>query len=180
MAKAPSKAKQAQLKVGVDIGLTVHYDMDMLKNIIKVCKEANRRHIRYGWIDKTKYSEGKNKGLYVATVAYWQEYGTYGGKHIPERPYFRQTKNVIRSEAREDIKKYFRTLCRGLSGDARLETMAKGFKITYMNVVGSQIHKKLAASTIRIKGKTYQLDHTGKLLSDFNAKVFKKGIDTIK
>lgn len=165
-----------------DIKLDITFDMKLFKSIYSEARKARNRHIRFGWINGTKYSDKKNKGLYVATVAYWQEFGTtHNGKaHIPARPYFRQFNNIVRSSYTAQIKNYFTAVCRGVDSYYVLESVKTQLVSDYRKVVSTQIHAKLKPSTIRIKGHSYQMDATGLLLSDFDAKIVNKAISNKK
>lgn len=180
---ATSKKVLRQQAQGVFVNLDIDFDDSYLKNIRKACKKGNVRHIRFGWIDKKKYPSGhKNEGTYIASVAYWQEFGTMGenGVHIPPRPYFRQLVNKVKFGYNEEIKKYFQSLCIGLVDNITLISLATEITKDYNEVVLSQSNKKLSPITIRIKGHTYQLDDTGVMLTSFKAKVFQQSFENIK
>jgi len=180
---ATSKKVLRQQAQGVFVNLDIDFDDSYLKNIKRACKKGNVRHIRFGWIDKKKYPSGhKNEGTYIASVAYWQEFGTTGesGVHIPPRPYFRQLVNKVKFGYNEEIKKYFQSLCTGLVDNITLISLATEITKDYNEVVLSQSNKKLSPITIRIKGHTYQLDDTGVMLTSFKAKVFQQSFENIK
>ena len=180
---ATSKKVLRQQAQGVFVNLDIDFDDSYLKNIKRACKKGNVRHIRFGWIDKKKYPSGhKNEGTYIASVAYWQEFGTMGenGEHIPPRPYFRQLVNKVKFGYNEEIKKYFQSLCTGLVDNVTLISLATEITKDYNEVVLSQSNKKLSPITIRIKGHTYQLDDTGVMLTSFKAKVFQQSFENIK
>ena len=180
---ATSKKVLRQQAQGVFVNLDIDFDDSYLKNIKRACKKGNVRHIRFGWIDKKKYPSGhKNEGTYIASVAYWQEFGTRGesGVHIPPRPYFRQLVNKVKFGYNEEIKKYFQSLCTGLVDNITLISLATEITKDYNEVVLSQSNKKLSPITIRIKGHTYQLDDTGVMLTSFKAKVFQQSFENIK
>ena len=178
-----SKKVLRQQAQGVFVSLDIDFDDSYLKNIKRACNKGNVRHIRFGWIDKKKYPSGhKNEGTYIASVAYWQEFGTMGenGEHIHPRPYFRQLVNKVKFSYNEEIKKYFQSLCTGLVDNITLISLATEITKDYNDVVLSQSNKKLSPVTIRIKGHTYQLDDTGVMLTSFKAKVFQQSFETIK
>lgn len=184
---ATSKKVLRQQAQGVFVNLDIDFDDTYLKNIKKACKKGNVRHIRFGWIDKKKYPSGhKNEGTYIASVAYWQEFGTISkngdedSEHIHPRPYFRQFVNKVKFGYNEEIKKYFQSLCTGLVDDTKLTSLATYITYDYFVVVSSQSHKKLSPITIRIKGNSYQLDDTGVMLDSFKAKVFQQSFENIK
>ena len=129
-----SKKVLRQQSQGVFVNLDIDFDDSYLKNIRKACKKGNVRHIRFGWIDKKKYPSGhKNEGTYIASVAYWQEFGTMGenGEHIHPRPYFRQLVNKVKFSYNEEIKKYFQSLCTGLVDNLTLISLATEIKKDY-------------------------------------------------
>ena len=75
----------------INVDFKVVEDMSGLKRVLKSVNAAHQRQIRFGWIDKKKYpSTHRSRGLYVAQVAFWQEYGT---SKFAARPYFRQLIN---------------------------------------------------------------------------------------
>lgn len=51
--------------------------------------------VKVGFLENATYPTD-NGGLPVATVAFWQEFGTHGKRPIPSRPYFR---NMIEDQA---------------------------------------------------------------------------------
>lgn len=180
---ATSKKVLRQQAQGVFVNLDIDFDDSYLKNIKRACKKGNVRHIRFGWIDEKKYPSGhKNEGTYIASVAYWQEFGTMGenGEHIHPRPYFRQLVNKVKFGYNEEIKKYFQSLCTGLVANSTLISLATEITKDYNEVVLSQSNKKLSPITIRIKGHTYQLDDTGVMLTSFKAEVFQQSFENIK
>ena len=178
-----SKKVLRQQAQGVFVNLDIDFDDSYLKRIKKACNKGNVRHIRFGWIDKKKYPSGhKNEGTYIASVAYWQEFGTIGenGEHIHPRPYFRKLVNKVKFGYNEEIKKYFQSLCTGLVDNITLISLATEITKDYNEVMLSQSNKKLSPITIRIKGHTYQLDDTGVMLTSFKAKVFQQSFENIK
>ena len=179
---ATSKKLLRQQAQGVFVNLDIDFDDSYLKRIKRACNKGNVRHIRFGWIDKKKYPSGhKNEGTYIASVAYWQEFGTMGenGEHIHPRPYFRQLVNKVKFSYNEEIKKYFQSLCTGLVDNITLISLATEITKDYNEVVLSQSNKKLSPITIRIKGHTYQLDDTGVMLTSFKAEVFQQSFENI-
>ena len=67
---------------------------------------SNAKHVQVGVIDNSKYPDGTS----VASVAFWNEYGTRknGKEWIPPRPFFRDTiknqKDAWANLARQGIK----------------------------------------------------------------------------
>lgn len=169
------------------MGITfkIDEDLDFLKQMTKELKQLNNRHIRFGWINGKGYPSGHdNAGLSVAQVANWQEFGTIGGQGngvgIPPRPYFRQTINMIRNKYYDKIALVYQASLYGRSSDPMLTRLSQEFVKDYHESVTKQNHKSLANYTIEIKGHRYQMDHTGVMLDNFEAKVFKQNIKNIK
>lgn len=162
--------------IGVDF--KVIEDMSGLKRVVKSVNAAHQRQIRFGWIDKKKYpSNHRSRGLYVAQVAFWQEYGT---SKFSARPYFRQLINKVKREFHSDIVSYYQQAINGHVNDQLLQTMANEINYKFHSHVSRQVNKPLSDTTIRIKGHDFQLDDSGLLLNSFNAKVFKQNFENIK
>lgn len=153
----------------------MEFDTTVLDNIYKAAKQAHTKHIRFGWLDGKKYpATHKNKGLPIAQVAQWQEYGTH---NIPARPYAAISIYKTANESLEDIKDYFLAVCRGSYDVSYLNNIVARGKKTFSDTVMNQGEKSLSPTTIRIKGHDFQLDHTGYLLQNFDAKVYKTNFE---
>lgn len=173
-----SKARIRQLAQGVDVDLNIIEDLSGFENLIKACKKAHNRQIRFGWLEKKKYPADKNKpSLYVAQVAFWQEFGT---ERFVARPYFRQLINQVKYRFNGDIKNFMTDVVHGVVSEQKLLNLANEIEYSYHSTVSRQQYKKLSPITIRIKGHDFQLDNTGVMLNSFKAKVFHQNIENIK
>ena len=173
-----SSARIKQLDQGVDVDLQITEDLTGFKNLIKACKKAHKRQIRFGWLEKKRYPAAKNKpSLYVAQVAFWQEFGT---SRFVARPYFRQLINQVKYRFNDDIRWFLKGVTEGIVDDQQLLNLANEIDYTYHATVSRQQYKKLSPITIRIKGHDFQLDNTGVMLNSFKAKVFYQNIDNVK
>lgn len=160
----------------------IEEDRSGFNRLVKASKTLNQRHIRFGWINGKKYPSGhKNAGMEIAYIAHLQEYGYRGDSaNIPARPYFRQTINKIRYGYNGSIRKVFMATLNGLTDTMELNRLATEFKKDYYEQVARQNHKSLANYTVKIKGHRYQMDHTGVMLTNFEAKVYKQSQNNIK
>lgn len=158
---------------GVQVG--VEYDFTGLKDLLATINVVNNRHIKVGWINKTKH---KNSGFYVGELARMQEFGTTtkDGKNIPARPYFRQSMPDIEKIMISKSREVFKNLLAGKSFDSSLETLGYESKIAFHNSVMKQNMKALADITIDKKGHAFQWDETGQMLQSFTYKVFKSSL----
>lgn len=149
-------------------------DLQGIKNLEKYCRTINKRHIRFGWYEGKKYpASHENSGIPIAQVAYWQEYGSSsGGRNIPSRPYFRQTKNIVKNSYNSQIKSIFLTGIFGNDMSGGLNRMADSIVLDYQKTVAKQNNKKLSAYTIALKGHTYQMFDSGVMMANFKAKVY--------
>ena len=160
------------------ITFKIDEDFSALKRLEKSVKQLNSRHIRWGWIDYKKYpSNGKKNTVSVAQVANWAEYGTVKQQ---ARPYFRQAINKSRYSYNGQIKEIFQKSLIGLVDHIGLQILAENLVADYHESVLKQNYAKLKEYTVTIKGHTYQMDHTGLLLTSFKAKVYKQNINAIK
>lgn len=158
-------------------------DTSALDRLVKSCKQLNSRHIRFGWLNGKNYPSGHhNAGMKIAYIASLQEYGYMGADaaEIPSRPYFRQTINKIRRSYYEKIRKIFLSSLNGLTDNMAIQQLATEFQKDYYEQVAKQNHVSLADYTVLIKGHRYQMDHTGVMLTNFESKVYKQSIDSIK
>lgn len=157
------------------VDFKIDFDMSGLNNVIKAAQQAHTKHIRFGWLNGKRYpATHKNKGLPIAQVAQWQEYGTH---NIPSRPYASVSIYKTAFESLDDIKAYFISVCNGSYNVTPLNSIAARGKKTFSDTVMNQGEKSLSPTTIRIKGHNFQLDHTGYLLQNFDAKVYKTNFE---
>lgn len=167
----------------LDVKLDIKFDDLKLRQIVKACTTGNSRHIRFGWLDRKRYpNDSRHKGIYVATVAYFQEYGTRknGKLYIPPRPYLRLTKNKVRYGYNSKIKEYFQSLCNGVVDITKLNTISEEIKKDYHEAVLTQQYRRLAERTVEYKGHGYQMDETGLLLTSFSSRVYKQNFEYIR
>lgn len=147
------------------------------------CRKLNRRHIRFGWYEGRNYpASHENKGLSIAQVAYWQEYGMrgQGGKSIPSRPYFRQAIITVQNGYNTRIKNMFLTGIFGNDIDTHLNKIATSIVSDYQKSVALQNHEKLSDVTVKIKGHSYQMLDSGVMMANFKARVYKQKQEHIK
>lgn len=164
-------------KYGNCVELTIEEDYSGLQDIYKAAKKAHTKHIRFGWLNGKKYpSSHKNKGLSIAQVAEWQEYGTH---NIPARPYAMTNFLQMTSKALPDIKDYFLSVCNGKYDVSHLNKISKDGKKNFSDLVINQGFTPLSKITIRIKGHDFQLDDTGHLLQNYDVKVYHRNINKI-
>jgi len=155
----------------------IEFDISGIKAIKEAARKASTKHLRFGWLDGKKYpASHKNAGLYVAQVAQWQEYGT---KNIPARPYAMLAFMKTKTTSLPLIQEYFKDVCNGVYNEGRLQEIAKDGKKNFKDGVMNQGFKALSATTIKIKGHSFQLDHTGFLLNNYDVKVYKTSVDKI-
>ncbi len=172
------------------ISFTTELDLTKVDEIVKACKVAHNKHIRFGWINGKKYPRGSgNINLHIAQVAAWQEFGTQAnglplykggnGNGIPARPYL--TKSFLKTidAVKPDIENYFKDVCKGVYKEEHLKKISETGKKQYYDLVAAQGFKGLADLTIKLKGHAIQMDETGILLKNFDVDVFKTNIDKI-
>lgn len=156
----------------------VELDFSGLTRLEKSVKQLNSRHIRWGWLDSKKYpSTNGRASVSVAQVANWAEYGTV---KQPPRPYFRQAIYKSAYDYNDQIKEIFRDSLKGLVNHISLNKLANDLVKDYHESVLKQNFRSLAEYTVTVKGHTYQMDHTGLMLSSFKARVYKQSIDAVR
>lgn len=168
----------------MEFTFSIDSDLKQLKNIEKSCRTLNKRHIRFGWYEGKNYpASSENRGLSIAQIAYWQEFGLAGDEDspsIPSRPYFRQSINRIRRDSNKQIKYLFTASLHGRDPTNQLQKLADSFVTQYHSSVARQNYKSLAPYTISIKGHAYQMVDSGIMASNFKARVFRQSQQTIK
>ena len=163
---------------GNGFDLDVKIDTSVLDKIQKDLVVAANKHVRIGWVDKKTYpAKGKNRGITVAQVASWMEFGT---KHIYPRPSLSMTLGEVRTKSRPIIGEYLKDVIKGGNGTSKLLEIANIAKTSHKDVVMRQGFRSLSPITIRIKGHDFILDQTGLMLNSFDAKVYKTNIDKIR
>lgn len=162
------------------VTLTINQDLSGFKNLKKELNKLKSRHIKFGWINGKKYpASHKNAGKYIASIAVLQEYGF---DKIPRRAYFRQMINTIKhsSKYRSDIGEIFVSALHGNLDESKLNKLAQELPKDYNESVLRQNKKPLAEYTVSIKGHTFQMDHTGYMLTNFSSKVFKQSVEAVR
>ncbi len=115
--------------------LKITSDLSKLKDLERHCRTLNKRHIRFGWYEGKNYpADHDNRGISIAQVAYWQEYG-YGA--IPSRPYFRQAVNKVKRGTRGQIKTIFLTGIHGNNISSGLQRLADSIVLEYQKSVAT-------------------------------------------
>lgn len=151
-----------------------------LDQMVKSLKQINSRHIRFGWLDGKIHP--KSGGLTIAQVAHFQEYGVRisDTASIPSRPYFRQAINKIRYAYYNKIRAVYVSALNGSLDESVIATLSREVVKDYNESVLKQNYRKLSEYTISIKGHSFQMDHSGVMLQNFKAKVYRQNIDAIK
>lgn len=175
-------ARHQKKNQAVSFSSNVELDITNLNQILSACKKAHTKHIRFGWINGRKYADKKNKGLYVATVARWNEFGTSsnglplfngGNGGMVARPSLSQTFYFVEGGLKPLIEKHFKDICRGVYSKTNLEVMNRHIEKSFSDVVVNQNFASLSDITIKLKGHSFILEGTtGKLLSNFESKTF--------
>lgn len=162
----------------LDTDFKLTLDTQGIKNLEKYSRTLNKRHIRFGWYEGKNYpADHDNKGISIAQVAYWQEYG-YGA--IPSRPYFRQAMNKVKRGTRSQIKTIFLTGIHGNNISGGLQKLADSIVLEYQKSVATQNYKSLKDYTIKLKGHTYQMYDSGVMMGNFKARVYHQNQAHIK
>lgn len=166
-----------KINYGADVELEIEMDTKMLDTVYKQVVSASKKHLRYGCLDKKKYpASHKNKGMYIAQIAEWQEYGTF---NVPARPYamvnFLQQTSLIMPL----VSNYFKSACYGQTDITILNKIAESGRKGYKDLVMAQGFERLSDTTIRLKGHDFQMDHSGYLLNNYNVKVYATSFDKI-
>lgn len=170
-------SRYMQRKYGNGMTVTIEEDYSGLAAVLDAAKKAQARHIRFGWLNGKRYpSSHKNRGMYIAQIAEWQEYGTH---NIPSRPYAMLNFLQMTTKAIPDIEKYFKSVCSGYFDDSHLDKIAEDGKKNFASIVMGQQFARLSKVTIRIKGHSFQMDDTGYLLHNYEGKVFKRDLKKI-
>lgn len=150
--------------------LEIDYDFTDLQTLHKNINKLNNRHIKVGWLKAKKHKGSK---MYLAELAYMQEYGT---KKIPARPYVRQTMKDWGNILRVDSSNVFENLITGRNFESEIDKIGYKSKIAFHNSVMKQNMRKLAAWTVSKKGHAFQWDDTGQLLHNFDYQVYKSSL----
>lgn len=152
---------------------SIQYDDRVLRRILRNLEKINRVEVRYGWWDRKRYPRRhRARGLSIAQIAYFNEFGTFsnGKRHIPPRPYLTQTGLMLPHLIKSDIIAYFR--------DA---IFSEHFTTVALSSIPAKVHsafeaivgtgKALSQKTVDLKGSDEHWRETGRLLDNFQAKL---------
>ena len=162
------------------MGFTVDVKLDIsgLKQLEKSCKGITKKHIRYGWIDGKIYpASSANKGIPIAQVAHWQEYGKAGTPQtppIPSRPYFRQSIAMTKVNYTTNLSTIFLDVVHNRNTITNLNKLAVELVKDYSESVLRQNFEALSGYTVLKKGHSYQMDDSGIMMNNFKARVYKQ------
>lgn len=183
-------ARYQRKNQAVSMDFKAELDLTMINNIAKACKQAHTKHIRFGWINGRKYTGKINKGLYIAQVAQWNEFGTKsnelplfkgGNGGMPARPSLTYTRLSVEQSLKPFIKDYFLSALDGRYESSKLDTMNNHIKKSFSDVVMNQGFIKLKPTTIKLKGHDFILDGiSGMLLHNFESKTFSTNYSKIR
>ena len=162
------------------MGFTVDVKLDIsgLKQLEKSCKGITKKHIRYGWIDGKIYpASSANKGIPIAQVAHWQEYGKAGTPQtppIPSRPYFRQSIAMTKVNYTTNLSTIFLDVVHNRNTITNLNKLAVELVKDYSESVLRQNFEALSGYTVLKKGHSYQMDDSGIMMNNFKATFYKQ------
>lgn len=152
---------------------TLQYDDRELRRMLKNLRSLSSVEIRYGWWELKRYPRRhRSRGLPIAQIAYFNEFGTFskGKRHIPPRPYLTQTGLMLRHLVKSEIVAYFKDAIYG-----------KTFTTIALNSIPVKVHsafeaivgtgKALSQKTIDLKGSDEHWRETGRLLDNFQVKL---------
>ena len=168
------------------MGFTVDVKLDIsgLKQLEKSCKGITKKHIRYGWIDGKIYpASSDNKGIPIAQVAHWQEYGkqkTADTPPIPSRPYFRQSIAMTKVNYTTNLSTIFSDVVHNRNPITNLNKLAIELVKDYSESVLRQNFEGLSGYTVLKKGHSYQMDDSGIMIENFKSKVYRTSMDTVR
>lgn len=154
-------------------------DMSGLKNLEKSLRGIKKKHIKYGWYEGKTYTDGKNRGIPIAQIANWQEYGkpSEGDEPpIPARPYFRQAIESAGDSHNQTIKNIFVATVSNESPIVDINKLANSLVIDYRQSVARQNHQELSKVTVSKKGHSYQMKDSEVMMDNFKARVYKTSL----
>ena len=154
-------------------------DMSGLKNLEKSLRGIKKKHIKYGWYEGKTYTDGKNRGIPIAQIANWQEYGKPsddGESAIPARPYFRQAIESAGDSHNQAIKNIFVATVNNGTPLVELDKLANSLVIDYRQSVARQNYQELSKVTVGRKGHSYQMKDTEVMYDNFKARVYKTSL----
>lgn len=171
------------------INYKVDSSLDQLKLMKKNLYKLRTQQIDWGWVDRhkrypakdrtrtTKTAQGKKQGIYVAQLAFWQEYGTkrvgFNGATINQvpRPYFEQSLVTIKKSSSGYIKDIFHAalLIRDYTKEA--DNFGNMAEDSIRSSVAKQNMPELKPSTRYAKGNDYQWVETNVMMSNISHKL---------
>ena len=164
--------------------VTTQLDLSGLKMLEKSCKGITKKHIRYGWIDGKIYpASSDNKGIPIAQVAHWQEYGKAGTPQtppIPSRPYFRQSIAMTKNNYTSNLSTIFSDVVHNRNPITNLNKLAVELVKDYSESVLRQNFEALSGITVAKKGHSYQMDDSGIMIENFKSKVYRTSMNTVR
>lgn len=164
--------------------VTTQLDLSGLKMLEKSCKGITKKHIRYGWIDGKIYpASSDNKGIPIAQVAHWQEYGKAGTPQtppIPSRPYFRQSIAMTKVNYTSNLSTIFSDVVHNRNLITNLNKLSVELVKDYSESVLRQNFEALSGITVAKKGHSYQMDDSGIMIQNFKSKVYRTSMNTVR
>lgn len=144
---------------------------DKIKKAILSKFNTKKTKLKVGFFENSQYETGE----YVASVAFWNEYGTIskkGERHIPPRPFMR---NALENEAN---RKKWGAIVKDLAGQGKKEdAIAEMLGGIIVGDIQTEItdgtFEKLAPSTIAKKGDSKPLIDTSFMISQVAFRVEK-------
>lgn len=125
------------------------------------------RKVRVGFLEHSRYpASATSPGLHVATVAFWNEFGTI---HAPARPFFRYTIAMKSPNWGRDLAKI--AVANDYDGEKSLALMGERIKGQIQHSINTWSAPPNAPSTIRIKGFDHPLIHTTLMLRSVDYQV---------
>lgn len=160
----------------LDFNFKEDFDDKELRRILRNMEKIESVEVRFGWWDRANYPRRhKAKGLPVAQIAFWNEFGTRsknGKTHIPARPYLSRTGLMVANIALTDIKQYFLENIYGPRySKLALNDLPEKIHKLFASVVGTGV--QLSAKTVKRKGHSEHWKETGRLLKTFQVKIMK-------
>ena len=164
--------------------VTTQLELSGLKRLEKSCKGITKKLIRYGWIDGKIYpASSDNKGIPIAQVAHWQEYGKLGTPQtppIPSRPYFRQSIAMTKDNYTTNLSTIFTDVVHNRNPITNLNKLAVELVKDYSESVLRQNFEALSGITVAKKGHSYQMDDSGIMIQNFKSKVYRTSMNTVR
>lgn len=159
------------------VTLKIDYDFSQVQKIKKNVNRLKDSHIEWGWVDRHKkysVSDRTRSGIFVATVAIWQEFGTvrkgYGGVVIMQepRPYMQQSFSIMKATCMLEIRAIAEAAFNGDDMTLVIEAFGKKAVSSIRQSIHMQNMPPLKESTVRKKKGNYQWVETGKMLETLN------------